>query len=140
MTPAERLHTLQRGLVALRAIEARRRAALPSPERPDVPLLRELRDVATLADRLAMELDIDGLTPHDILARDASLSMAWGAVEGAFLEALATDTGAGTPYRDEPPPAEEAAALRALAALLARYEAREFLPPMSYFGIAEAET
>ena len=43
---------------------------------------------------------------------------------------------AGTPYRTGPP--ADHAALRAVAALLARYHAGEFMPPNSYFGIPDS--
>ena len=57
MDSAERVAILERGVIALRLIEAQRRAQLPPPERDDAAVVRELRAVQTIADRLADELE-----------------------------------------------------------------------------------
>jgi hypothetical protein len=139
MTPAERVATLQRAVEALRAIEAQRRQALPPPSRPDLVRLRELREFVGLADRLDSILAFEGFDQHAVWARDVGLSMDCHQYDISLLHALSIDRGAGTPYREDAPSPEHAAALLALAALLSRYEAGEFMPPNSYFGLPEPQ-
>jgi hypothetical protein len=123
VTPAERTLALRRGLVALRAVEARRRATLP-PGRAPAARLRELHDLAALADRIDDVLRIAGDGPDAVWARDASLTVRRDPEGTALVAALAA-----VPHAAAAPAAEEGEALRTLAALLARYDAGEFLPP-----------
>lgn len=137
--------TLAQGSAALHWVEDMRYAALPPPERENPSLLRGIREVAGLAGRIDIVLDRAALETPDaldmeyVLALDATLSMKFDEGDVDFLRALAEDSGAGTPYRNGPPPPDHAEALRALAALVARYIAGEFMPPTSWFGLRDAE-
>ena len=135
MDSAERVAIIERGVAALRVIEAQRRAQLPPPEHDDAALVRELRAVQTVADRLAEELEDVRHDPDSVTARDASLSMGLDEPDALFVLELAEDSGAETPYRVGPLPPEHQSALRALGQLLRRYAEGEFMPPSSWFGI-----
>jgi hypothetical protein len=136
MDPAERIAVLERGVAALRVIEAQRRAQLPPPERDDASLVRELRAVQTIADRLAGELEDVRYDPDSVTARDACLSMDLDESDALFVLELAVDSGAGTPYRVGPLPPEHQSALYALGQLLKRYVEGEYMPPNTWFGIS----
>lgn len=138
MNSEERVAILRRGLAVLRALESERWAMLPPPEQEDPSLLREIREVASFADRLEMELDLDGFDPRTTSTRDASLSMSFDGADLVLLRALASESGARTGYRVGPPTAEQRSAIQELCALLGRYMAGEFMPPNSFFGIPEA--
>jgi hypothetical protein len=112
---------------------------LPPPEREDLSLLREIRELASLADRLEMELDIEGFDLKAIYTRDAHLSMTFDEADTALLLVQAAGSGASTTYRTGPPSAEQRAALHALCKLLDRYMAGDFMPPDSFFGISAPE-
>jgi hypothetical protein len=136
MDSVERVGILQRGVVALRLIEAQRRAKLPPPELDDAAIVREIRAVQTIADRLAEELEDVRFDPASVMARDASLSMFVDEPDATFVMELAEDSGAGTPYRVGPLPPEHQSALRPLGQLLQRYADGEYMPPNSWFGIS----
>lgn len=127
--PEQRIQVLLDGVSALRAIAAARRAALPPPENENPPRLDAVRVVERLADRLEMEvwLDSDGDRAATIALTDLFMSE-MGAEDADAYEALANDTGWGTPYREGPPPSADARALLELAALARRYAAGEFSP------------
>jgi hypothetical protein len=135
MDSAARVAIIERGVAALRVIEAQRRALLPPPEHDDAALVRELRAVQTIADRLAGELEDVRYDPDSVRARDASLSMGLDEPDALFVLELAEDSGAATPYRVGPLPPEHQRALRALGELLQRYADGEYMPPNSWFGI-----
>ena len=139
MSPEARVSVLQRGLAAIRSLECDRRAMLPPPEREDPALLHEIRELAGLADRLEMELDLEGFDLEVIASRDASLSMGFDETDIVLLQAWAAGRGASTSYHTGPPTEEQRAALQALSALLARYMSGEFMPPNSFFGIHAPE-
>jgi hypothetical protein len=112
---------------------------LPPPEEEDPTLLREIRELASFADRLEMELDLDGFDLEETYARDAALSMTFDEADLALLRTLASDSGVRTGYRTGPPTAEQRSAIHELDMLLGRYMAGEFMPPNSFFGIPEPE-
>ena len=136
MDSAERVAILERGVAALRLIEAQRYAQLPPPDHDDAAIARELRAVQTIADRLAGELEDVRYDADSVMARDASLSMGVDEPDAHFVLELAEDSGAGTPYRAGPLPPEHQHALRKLGELLLRYTDGEFMPPNSWFGIS----
>lgn len=129
MTPQERVDCIRAGIAAVRAAEAELRSRLPPPTREDPALLRALRDVMGLADRLESHIDIPGFDPEAIYARDAGLSTEMTAADFALLREL----------EGRAPRADHRAGLRALHLLLERYNRNEFWPPNSYFGIGEPE-
>ena len=135
MDSAERVAIIERGVAALRVIEAQRRVQLPPPEHDDAAVVRELRAVQTIADRLADELEDVRYDPDSVMSRDASLSIGVDEPDAQFVMELAEDSGAGTPYRVGPLPPEHQHALRELGRLLQRYADGEFMPPSSWFGI-----
>ena len=118
---------LREGAQALRAVEGGRRALLPPPDRENVSLLREIRDIMALAERLESALAIEGNDQGSVWMRDAILSMEFSDYEIAMLRSLAHDD----PVSLRP--------LRDLASLLARYIAGEFMPPAAFFGIRAPE-
>ena len=136
MDSAERVGIIERGVAALRLIEAQRHAQLPPPEHDDATVVRELRAVQTIVDRLADELVDVRYDPDSVMSRDASLSIGVDAPDALFVLELAEDSGAGTPYRVGPLPPEHQHALRELGQLLQRYTEGEFMPPKSWFGIS----
>jgi hypothetical protein len=117
---------LREGVQALRSVEGGR-ASLPSPDRENVSLLREIRDIMALAGRLESALAIEGNDQGSVWMRDAILSMEFTDVEIAMLRSLAHDD----PVSRRP--------LRDLASLLARYIAGEFIPPAEFFGTRAPE-
>jgi hypothetical protein len=123
----ERVRVLREGVHALRAVEGARRALLPPPDRENVSLLREIRDIMALAERVESALAIEGDDQGSVWMRDAILSMEFSDYETAMLQTLAQDD----PVRRRP--------LRELASLLAQYIAGEFMPPASFFGIRAPE-
>lgn len=139
MNPEERVSILQCGLTAVRKLESERRAMLPPPVREDPSLLREIRELAGLVDRLELELDLEGFDLDTIYSRDASLSMGFDEADIALLQAWAAGRGPSKSYHAGAPSEEQRAALQALGALLARYISGEFMPPDSFFGIRAPE-
>ena len=143
MTIADRLSTLRGAAAAIRSIEARLRA-LPAARLGQPVALREIREVMSLADRLELDAEAAGEHPPDEdSARwvDAHVSMSYGAEDRELVAALEARL-ARSPYRGGELPEADAAALRALGALrelIARYEAGEFMPPPSWFGIGERD-
>ena len=125
MTPEERVAVLRRGVVVLRAIEVARRAALPPPERDNFAQLAAVRDVMGLADRIEMDLDIEGSDLDSVYARDAVLSSVCGLDDEALLDSLEPEVRGR----------EAHLAFREFRALLGRYAAHEFWPPTAWFGI-----
>src|SRR5262245_33104830 len=121
MSPEERVEIIRSATGVLRRLERDRRASMPPPEREDPSLLREIRDIASLADRLELGLDIEGFDTQAVYARDASVSAAFGNDDVSFLRALLIDQGAGTPYRVGPLEGADREAIAALVDLLARY-------------------
>jgi hypothetical protein len=136
---AERVGIIERGVAALRLIVAERRAKLPPPENDDAALVRELRAVETIACRLEDDIEIGELDPNSVMARDAALSMSIDEPDARFVQELAEDRGAGTPYRLGPLPREHQSDLRALGQLMQRYADGEYMPPNSWFGIGASE-
>ena len=139
MSPEERVSILRRGFESLRRLESDRRATLPPPEREDPSLLREIRELASLADRLELELDIEGFDQNAIYSRDASLSMSFDETDTALLRMQAAAMGASATDRAGPLSTDQRVALRALCDLLDRYISGEFMPPDSFFGISTPE-
>ena len=123
----ERVRVLREGVHALRAVEGARHALLPPPDRENVSLLREIRDIMALAERVESALAIEGDDQGSVWMRDAILSMEFSDYETAMLQTLAQDD----PVSRRP--------LRELASLLAQYIAGEFMPPASFFGIRAPE-
>jgi hypothetical protein len=127
MTHEERVATIQRGVTVLRAVERELRSALPAA-RGDAPLLREIREVMSLADRLEPPLTVEGADVER--TRDALLTGASDAWDDALLarwgEVLAGRGDSGG-----------AAALDATRALLARYRAAEFMPSDAWYGLLD---
>jgi hypothetical protein len=123
----ERGGVLREGAHALRAVEGARRALLPPPDRENVSLLREIRDIMALADRVESALLVEGNDQESVWGRDAILSMEFSDYEIDMLRTLAHDD----PVSRRP--------LHDLASLLARYMAGEFMPPDSFFGIRAPE-
>ena len=138
-SPQERVEIIQRGVAALRAIEAARLEILPSPDRDDSDLLADVRSVQQLADRLDFLAELEGFDDVTVRLRDCRLSLHFNAEDIAAYEDLAADVGAGTPYRAGRPSSEHANALLALAELGRRYDRGEFMPPASFFGITSPE-
>ena len=138
MTPTERLAILQQGLTALEWAADNLRAMLPPPERDDPSLLGEIRDVEGLVSRLQMVIAIDGSDLKSTRARDALLSISFGQQDIEFARAVASNAKGRTQGRHPMPP-DNAEALRAVAALLVRYDAGEFMPPNSFFTPPGAE-
>jgi hypothetical protein len=123
MDPRGRARLLKEGVRALRVVEATRRGTLPPPDRENVALLREIRDIMGLAQRLESALGIEGDRKQDVWMRDAVLSMEFDEDDAAMVRALAVNRNA------------DSHALRELAALLVRYVAGEFMSPAFFFGI-----
>ena len=141
MTREERFAIIRAGVSALHAQEAERRAELPPPDRDDPVVLRELRDLSSLVERLESALELSGADEESRTMCDAVLSTEVGPDDAALIRALAADRGAGTPYRMGPPPQERAAALAAMAVVLDQYLSQEFVPPAAWFrsSIDEAD-
>ena len=133
MIDEDRFTILRAGLDALLARDAELRAALPPPEREDPALLGELRALGSLVERLRSVAELADSDAESRTFRDAHLSMLVGPDDVALVRALATDRGVRSPNRLEAASAVSNTSLSAMATVLERYAAGEFMPPLAWF-------
>jgi hypothetical protein len=126
MDPKELTSILTKGLAVVRKLEADCHAMLPPVERENPAMLREIRELESIAIRLELELDIEAVTALDTRIGEESISNSFDHTDVQFLREEAGGVTATAKHGCGGLSAEPREALLKLADLLDRCIAEEF--------------